>query len=85
MGLFVTIVKDIHALTNVTKISILDVAESLDLLNGKKRTCIMKIPAKFTVRLFKYVTPFVTTTRPTFTCPKSTIKTLEQGGKCFQG
>ena len=42
MELFVTIVKDIHALTNVTKKAILDVAESLDLLNGKIRPYILK-------------------------------------------
>ena len=50
MELFVTIVKEIHALTNVTKNSILDVAESLDLLNGKKRTYILKINATFYCR-----------------------------------
>ena len=50
MELFVTIVKDIHALTNVTKKAILDVAESLDLLNGKIRPYILKIPAQFYCR-----------------------------------
>ena len=58
MVLLVTIVKDIHALTNVTKISILDVAESLDLLNGKKRTYIMKIPATFYCTFVKVCNAF---------------------------
>ena len=63
----------------------LDVAESLDLpLNGKKRTCILKKLQLFTVGLFKYVTPFVTTTQPVFTCSKSTTETPEQGVKYFQ-
>ena len=43
MELFITLVKDFQALTNVTKNFILDIAESLDMpLNGKKRTYILK-------------------------------------------
>ena len=79
MELFITLVKDFEALTNVTKNFISDVAESLDLpLNGKKRTYILKKLQLFTIGLFKHGTPFVTTTQPAFTCSKLTIETLEK-------
>ena len=84
MELFITLVKDFQALTNVTKNFISGVAESLDLpLNGKKRTYTLTY-ILFTLGLLKYGAPFVTTTQLAFTCSRSTIETLEQGVKYFQ-